>query len=152
MGEALVKRGRQAGIAAGTALMILAMTVLPASAQTDPAADVVAEVTGAFGDLRGVVIALIVLFFTLGSLRAAGMPLLTALLGVGITMALIFASTGLGTVSSTTPMLALMLGLAVGIDYALFILARHANRATGDVLWVPGGERTKPERRARDAE
>lgn len=76
----------------------------------------------------GVVIALIVLFFTLGSLRAAGMPLLTALLGVGITMALIFASTGLGTVSSTTPMLALMLGLAVGIDYALFILARHRDQ------------------------
>lgn len=76
----------------------------------------------------GVVIAMIVLFFTLGSLRAAGMPLLTALLGVGITMALIFASTGLGTVSSTTPMLALMLGLAVGIDYALFILARHRDQ------------------------
>ncbi|MFC7619521.1 MMPL family transporter [Microlunatus sp. GCM10028923] len=76
----------------------------------------------------GVVIALIVLFFTLGSLRAAGMPLLTALLGVGITMALIFAATGLGTVSSTTPMLALMLGLAVGIDYALFILARHRDQ------------------------
>ncbi len=76
----------------------------------------------------GVVIALIVLFFTLGSLRAAGMPLLTAVLGVGITMALIFAATGLATVSSTTPMLALMLGLAVGIDYALFILSRHRDQ------------------------
>lgn len=76
----------------------------------------------------GVVIALIVLFFTLGSLRAAGMPLITAVLGVGITMTLIFAATGLATVSSTTPLLALMLGLAVGIDYALFILSRHRDQ------------------------
>ncbi|GAA3623098.1 MMPL family transporter [Microlunatus ginsengisoli] len=76
----------------------------------------------------GVVIALVVLLITLGSLRAAGMPLLTALLGVGITMALIFAATGFTTVSSTTPLLALMLGLAVGIDYALFIVSRHRDQ------------------------
>ncbi len=76
----------------------------------------------------GVLIALLVLFFTLGSLRAAGMPLLTALLGVGITMTLIFAATGITTVSSTTPLLALMLGLAVGIDYALFITSRHRDQ------------------------
>ena len=71
-----------------------------------------------------VLVALIVLWLTLGSLRAAGMPLLTALLGVGLTIALIFGATGFATVSSTTPLLALMLGLAVGIDYALFILSR----------------------------
>ena len=70
-------------------------------------------------------VALIVLFLTLGSLRAAGMPLLTALLGVSLTMVLIFGATGITTVSSTTPLLALMLGLAVGIDYALFIVSRH---------------------------
>jgi putative drug exporter of the RND superfamily len=76
----------------------------------------------------GVVVALIVLLLTLGSLRAAGMPLLTALLGVGITMILIFAATGFTTVSTTTPLLALMLGLAVGIDYALFIVSRHRDQ------------------------
>ena len=74
------------------------------------------------------VVALIVLWLTLGSLRAAGMPLVTALLGVGLTMALIFGATGLATVSSTTPLLALMLGLAVGIDYALFITSRHRDQ------------------------
>jgi len=73
----------------------------------------------------GLVVALVVLFLTLGSLRAAGMPILTAVIGVGITMVLIYGATGLTTVSSTTPLLALMLGLAVGIDYALFILSRH---------------------------
>ncbi len=76
----------------------------------------------------GVVIALIVLWLTLGSLRAAGMPLITALLGVGLTVMLIFAATGLTTVSSTTPLLAIMLGLAVGIDYALFITSRHRDQ------------------------
>lgn len=80
----------------------------------------------------GVLIALVVLWLTLGSLRAAGMPLLTALLGVGITVMLIFAATGLTSVSSTTPLLAIMLGLAVGIDYALFITSRHRDQlATG---------------------
>ncbi|GAA3566587.1 MMPL family transporter [Microlunatus spumicola] len=76
----------------------------------------------------GVLVALIVLWLTLGSLRAAGMPLLTALLGVGLTIALIFGATGFATVSSTTPLLALMLGLAVGIDYALFITSRHRDQ------------------------
>ena len=76
----------------------------------------------------GVIIALVVLWLTLGSLRAAGMPLLTALLGVMITVLLIVAVTGLTTVSSTTPMLAVMLGLAVGIDYALFITSRHRDQ------------------------
>ena len=80
----------------------------------------------------GLLIALVVLLLTLGSLRAAGMPLLTAVLGVGITMTLVFAATGFLTVSSTTPLLALMLGIAVGIDYALFILSRHRDQlATG---------------------
>jgi putative drug exporter of the RND superfamily len=76
----------------------------------------------------GVLVALVVLLFTLGSLRAAGMPLLTALLGVALTMLLIVAATGITTVSSTTPLLALMLGLAVGIDYALFITSRHRDQ------------------------
>ncbi len=76
----------------------------------------------------GVVIAMIVLLITLGSLRAAGMPLLTALLGVALTTALIVIVAGVTTVSSTTPLLSLMLGLAVGIDYALFILSRHRDQ------------------------
>jgi RND superfamily putative drug exporter len=76
----------------------------------------------------GLVVALVVLFVTLGSLRAAMMPLVTAVIGVAITMVLIFGATGLTTVSSTTPLLALMLGLAVGIDYALFILSRHRDQ------------------------
>ncbi|PFG41713.1 RND superfamily putative drug exporter [Isoptericola jiangsuensis] len=73
----------------------------------------------------GVVVALVVLMVTLGSFVAAGLPLLNALLGVGVSMLLLLAATVFGPINSTTPMLGLMLGLAVGIDYALFIVSRH---------------------------
>ena len=73
----------------------------------------------------GVLVALVVLVIALGSLVAAGMPLLNALIGVGISVGLIFAAAAVVPIASTTPMLALMLGLAVGIDYALFIVSRY---------------------------
>ncbi|MGX5682587.1 MMPL family transporter [Schumannella luteola] len=79
-------------------------------------------------EVFGVVFAGIVLFITFGSLLAAGMPLLSALVGVGIAIGGITAYTAFATVSSTAPLLALMIGLAVGIDYALFILSRHRNQ------------------------
>lgn len=73
----------------------------------------------------GLVVALVVLVLTLGSFVAAGLPLVNALLGVGVAMGLLFAATVFGPINSTTPMLGVMLGLAVGIDYALFIVSRH---------------------------
>ncbi|MGM7669009.1 MMPL family transporter [Microbacterium sp. A93] len=76
----------------------------------------------------GLVIALLVLIVTFRSFVVAGLPLLTAMLGVGISMCGIFAATAFASVSSTTPLLALMLGIAVGIDYALFIMARHQDQ------------------------
>jgi RND superfamily putative drug exporter len=76
----------------------------------------------------GLLVALAVLIVTFRSFVIAGLPLATALLGVGLSMALIFIATAFATVSSTTPLLALMLGLAVGIDYALFIIARHQDQ------------------------
>ncbi|WP_431280289.1 MMPL family transporter [Leifsonia poae] len=84
-------------------------------------------------ELLGVGIALVVLILTFGSFLAAGMPLLTALLGVGLSMALIFIATLFGPISSTTPLLALMLGLAVGIDYSLFIISRHQSQLKAGV-------------------
>jgi RND superfamily putative drug exporter len=76
----------------------------------------------------GVLFAGIVLFITFGSLLAAGLPLLTALIGVGVSMGGIITASAFTTVSSTAPMLAVMIGLAVGIDYALFILSRHRSQ------------------------
>nr|WP_232108194.1 MULTISPECIES: MMPL family transporter [Streptomyces] len=76
-------------------------------------------------ELLGVVVALAVLALTFGSLLAAGMPLLTAFVGIGTGLAALLAVSSGVTVSSTALSLALMLGLAVGIDYALFVLSRH---------------------------
>lgn len=76
-------------------------------------------------EIIGVAVAAVVLVVTFGSLVAAGMTLLTALLGVLAGMAGLFLVTAFTDVSSTAPILALMLGLAVGIDYALFISSRH---------------------------
>ncbi|GAA1924563.1 MMPL family transporter [Nocardioides marmoribigeumensis] len=73
----------------------------------------------------GLVVALVVLLMTLGSFVAAGIPLLTAVLGVGITMSGVLVLARFFAINSSTPSLAIMIGLAVGIDYALFIAARH---------------------------
>ncbi|MFG1870622.1 MMPL family transporter [Micromonospora arborensis] len=73
----------------------------------------------------GVLVAAIVLIITFGSLVAAGMTMLNALIGVGAGMAGLFALSGAVQLTSTAPILALMLGLAVGIDYSLFITSRH---------------------------
>ncbi|MEV6271946.1 MMPL family transporter [Kribbella sp. NPDC051936] len=79
-------------------------------------------------EVIGVAVAAVVLVVTFGSLVAAGMTLVTALLGVLAGMAGLFIVTAFTDVSSTAPILALMLGLAVGIDYALFISSRHRSQ------------------------
>ncbi|GAA2575186.1 MMPL family transporter [Winogradskya consettensis] len=73
----------------------------------------------------GLLIALVVLVVTFGSLVAAGVPLVTALLGLGVSLAGIYAATRFIALSDVAPSLALLLGLAVGIDYALFVVNRH---------------------------
>jgi len=73
-------------------------------------------------------IAYVILAVTFLSLIAAGMPLATATLGVGVAVAIVFAATRFITVTSTAPLLAVMLGLAVGVDYALFVISRHQDQ------------------------
>ncbi len=75
-------------------------------------------------EVIGVVVALVVLYRMFRSWRAAFLPIVTALVGVAVTMELLWTATGFLTISSTAPLLALMIGLAVGIDYALFIVSR----------------------------
>lgn len=105
-------------------------SVLPSGSQTSLGGDLFAiSIPGVtLTEAVGLLIALLVLILTFRSFVVAGLPLLTAILGVGISMAGIFTATAFATVSSTTPLLALMLGLAVGIDYALFIMARHQDQ------------------------
>ncbi|WP_299444671.1 MMPL family transporter [uncultured Phycicoccus sp.] len=77
------------------------------------------------GEILGLSVAVLVLVAVLGSLVAAGLPLLVALLGVGVGLGGAMAFTSVVELNTTTPALALMIGLAVGIDYALFVVNRH---------------------------
>ncbi|MFJ6730414.1 MMPL family transporter [Streptomyces sp. NPDC091281] len=80
----------------------------------------------------GFALAAVILLVTFGSLVAAGMPLLTALVGVGVTLGAITALSGPLNLNGNTSALATMLGIAVGIDYSLFIVSRYrSERAAG---------------------
>jgi RND superfamily putative drug exporter len=79
----------------------------------------------------GFVIAFAILFVTFGSLLAAGLPLLTALAGLAVGVSGVYLVSNFATVSSTAPSLALMIGLAVGIDYSVFILSRYRSELAG---------------------
>ena len=81
----------------------------------------------------GIAVAFLVLIFTFGSLVSAGMPLISAVVGVGLGSLGLFIATHWVELNNITPVLAVMIGLAVGIDYALFILSRYrSERATKD--------------------
>jgi len=119
------------------------LTVLPSS-------DLTQTMESPMGprEVLGLIIAAIVLFLTLGSLRVAGMPLLTAIVGVGVGVGSAYALSAVIPMTSITPILALMIGLAVGIDYALFIVNRarrlvlekglSAHEATGRAIGTAG--------------
>ncbi len=122
----------------GSDLKTSTLDALKSAVAAAPHAGVAVEVGGAAfnnspvnpgaEDLIGVLVAVVVLAITFGSLLAAGMPLLTALFGVVIAVAGVLAFTGVVDISSTALTLALMIGLAVGIDYALFIVTRHRSQ------------------------
>jgi putative drug exporter of the RND superfamily len=86
---------------------------------------------GGSSEAIGIALAAVVLLITFGSLAAAGLPLLTAVMGVGISMASIMALGSTFGLSLTTGTLATMLGLAVGIDYALFVVSRYREERAG---------------------
>jgi len=85
---------------------------------------------GGLGEIIGVAVAFVVLAITLGSLVAAGLPLLTALAGVAIGVSAIEFLSRFIQMTTTASVLATMIGLAVGIDYALFIISRHREQLT----------------------
>ena len=73
----------------------------------------------------GVAVAAVVLFLAFGSLAASALPIATALVSVGTAYAGIVLLGHLMTVADFAPMLGMLIGLGVGIDYALFIVTRH---------------------------
>lgn len=105
--------------AAETAVTGTDLQVLPSASMAQ-----MPEIVGA-GEVIGVMVAALVLVITLGSLVAAGLPLATALTSVAVGVGGTFLFSHLFTMQSITAVLALMLGLAVGIDYAMFIVNRQ---------------------------
>jgi RND superfamily putative drug exporter len=95
------------------------MTVLPSDSLK------ALEIPVGIGEVIGLAVAALVLVLTLGSLIAAGLPLVTALVGIGIGVGGAYALSNVVEMNSATPVLGLMVGLAVGIDYALFVVNRQ---------------------------
>lgn len=80
---------------------------------------------GGSSEAIGIVVAFFIIVLTFGSLLVAGLPILSAISGLGISIGLIMIGTNFVDMQSVSMTLAIMIGLAVGIDYALFIIARH---------------------------
>jgi putative drug exporter of the RND superfamily len=91
------------------------------------------EVGLTIAEVIGVAFAGLVLIITFRSFRPAWMPLASAIIGVGIVLGAVFLAADYTVISSSAPLLAVMLGLAVGIDYSLFILSRHRNQLAEDM-------------------
>ncbi len=87
--------------------------------------DFFAEFEDPTGEVFGLIAAAIILFIAFGSLLAMGLPILTALFGIGCGAAIIALLTNVLAVPEFTPFLAGMIGLGVGIDYALLIVTRY---------------------------
>ena len=95
--------------------------------QIDYGSEIAASVAGiiGMGEVIGVIAAAIALMVVFRTLRPAALPILSSLVGVGVAVAGSMAFSDVVEMTTVTPVLGLMLGLAVGIDYSLFIVYRH---------------------------
>ncbi|NMD54554.1 MULTISPECIES: tRNA-guanine transglycosylase [Tsukamurella] len=76
-------------------------------------------------EMIGIVVAVIVMIITFAALLAALMPLGAALIGIGLSTSIIAIGTSFLTLGTSTTGLSMMIGLAVGIDYSLFVISRY---------------------------
>jgi putative drug exporter of the RND superfamily len=113
-----------------------AQTIINAAAKPAQAAGIQVETGGQLGDkvskpstetseLIGILAAMVILTFTFGTVVAMLLPIVTAILGLASTLSIVYIFSHAFTVSTVAPTLATMIGLGVGIDYALFIVTRH---------------------------
>jgi RND superfamily putative drug exporter len=113
-----------------------AQTIIDAAAKPAQAAGVQVETGGQLGEkvskpsteiseLIGILAAMVILTLTFGTVVAMLLPIVTAILGLASTLSIIQILSHAFTVSTVAPTLATMIGLGVGIDYALFIVTRH---------------------------
>lgn len=85
----------------------------------------------------GILVAIVIMLVMFGSLIAASMPIITALIGLGAGLALVTVAARFMDIATFGPTLAAMIGLGVGIDYSLFVINRyrqavHVGRAPKD--------------------
>ncbi len=104
--------------------------------QVELGGDIFADVPGFSSELIGIVAAIVILLVAFGSLLAMGLPIITALFGIGCGVALIGLVTRVLSVPEFTTQIAAMIGIGVGIDYALFIVTRY-RQALHDGLEPP---------------
>ena len=113
-----------------------AQTIIDAAAKPAQAAGIQVETGGQLGqkvskpsteisELIGIIAAMVILTLTFGTVVAMLLPIVTAILGLASTLSIIQIFSHATTVSTVAPTLATMIGLGVGIDYALFIVTRH---------------------------
>lgn len=89
------------------------------------AARVLAESDSSGAEAAGIVAALVILVFMFGTLIAAGLPIVTALFAVGSALAVVVVASHVFTLAEWVPYIMALVGLGVGIDYALLIFARY---------------------------
>ncbi len=113
-----------------------AQTIINAAAKPAQAAGIQVQTGGQLGqkvstpstessELIGIIAAMVILTFVFGTVVAMLLPILTAILGLASTLSVVTIFSHVTTVSTVAPTLATMIGLGVGIDYALFIVTRH---------------------------
>jgi len=88
-------------------------------------ARVAEEAEGGLAEGAGMLGALVILVFLFGSFVAAAVPLLTAIFAVGSTLGLVMLASHVVSVADFTPPVMMLVGLGVGVDYALLIFARY---------------------------
>jgi RND superfamily putative drug exporter len=84
-------------------------------------------------DLIGLLAAVVILLFAFGSVVAMGLPILTALFGLGVGISIINIVAAITEIGTLAPTLATMIGLGVGIDYSLFIVTRYRENRASDM-------------------
>ncbi|MDN8954859.1 MMPL family transporter, partial [Staphylococcus aureus] len=89
-------------------------------------------------ELVGIIVAFVVLLITFGSVIAAGLPIISALIGLASGVGIISLLTYAFDIPNVTLTLAVMIGLAVGIDYALFILFRYRQVMKTETDYIKG--------------
>ena len=121
--------------AAASEVVALIKAQVPAGIQVEFSQSLVFSLDGllGIGEIVGLAIAALVLALMLRTFIGAGLPVIAAITGVAISAAITFALSSVVDMTSTTPLLGVMLGLAVGIDYSLFILNRHRRQLKAGV-------------------